>query len=116
MLGCGEGTVSQRFRTGGGARRHRYNPRPTSKAIKYKCAMEPDPPVRRFSISVRGSAGLIVAVGVVALLLISFPAYRWFFLISVGIGVVVSGILYLWRKYVPIKEEEIENKRPLGLD
>ena len=67
-------------------------------------------------ISIRGSAGLVVAIAVVALLLISFPAYRWFFLISVGIGIVVAAILYLWRKFVPIKEEDGENKRPLGLD
>jgi MFS family permease len=70
----------------------------------------------KMTISMRGSAALIVAIGVVALLLISFPAYRWFFLISVCIGIVVAGILYLWRKYVPIKEGEVENKRPLGLD
>ena len=68
------------------------------------------------TISIRGSAGLFVAIAVVAILLISFPAYRWFFLISVAIGIVVAGILFLWRKYVPIKEEEVENKRPLGLD
>ena len=68
------------------------------------------------TISIRGSAGLVVAIAVVAILLISFPAYRWFFLISVAIGIVVAGILFLWRKYVPIKEEEVENKRPLGLD
>ena len=68
------------------------------------------------TISIRGSAGLFVAIAVVAILLISFPAYRWFFLISVAIGIVVAGILFLWRTYVPIKEEEVENKRPLGLD
>ena len=68
------------------------------------------------TISIRGSAGLVVAIAVVAILLISFPAYRWFFLISVAIGIVVAGILFLWRTYVPIKEEEVENKRPLGLD
>jgi MFS family permease len=67
-------------------------------------------------ISIRGSAGLVVAIAVVALLLVSFPAYRWFFLISVGIGIVVAAILYLWRKFVPLKEEDVENKRPLGLD
>jgi MFS family permease len=67
-------------------------------------------------ISIRGSAGLVVAIAVVALLLISFPAYRWFFVISVGIGIVVAAILYFWRKYVPLKEEEVENKHPLGLD
>ena len=68
------------------------------------------------TISIRGSAGLVVAIAVVAILLISFPAYRWFFLISVAIGFVVAGILFLWRKYVPITEEDVENKRPLGLD
>ncbi len=63
----------------------------------------------------RGPAGLIVAVAVVVIVLIAFPAYRWFFLISVGIGVVVAGILFLWHKLKPIREEDIENKRPLGL-
>jgi hypothetical protein len=65
--------------------------------------------------SFRGPAGLIVAVAVVAIVLIAFPAYRWFFLISVGIGIVVAGILFLWHKFRPIREEDIENKRPLGL-
>lgn len=64
----------------------------------------------------RSSAGLVVAVAVVALLLIWLPAYRWFFLISVGIGVVVAGILYLWHKYKPVREEDVEHKRPLGLE
>ena len=63
----------------------------------------------------RGTTGLIVAVAVVAIVLIAFPAYRWFFLISVGIGVVVAGILFLWYKLRPIREEDVENKRPLGL-
>jgi uncharacterized membrane protein YqjE len=58
---------------------------------------------------------LIVAVAVVAIILIAFPAYRWFFLISVGIGVVVAAILFLWHEYRPIREEDVENKRPLGL-
>ena len=60
---------------------------------------------------------MFIAVGVVAGLLIEFPAYRWFFLISVGIGIVVAAALYTWHKYVPVKEKDIENnKRPLGLD
>jgi len=63
----------------------------------------------------RGPMGLIVAVAVVAIVLIAFPAYRWFFLISLGIGIVVAGILFLWHKLRPIREEDIENKRPLGL-
>jgi len=66
--------------------------------------------------SFRGPTGLIVAIAVVAMVLIAFPAYRWFFLISVGIGVVVASILFLWHKLRPIREEDVENKRPLGLE
>ena len=73
-------------------------------------------PNRRFTIPVRGSAGLFIAIAVVTILLVWFPAYRWFFLISLGIGIVVAVVLYLWRKYVPLKEDDVENKRPLGLD
>jgi hypothetical protein len=74
---------------------------------------EPEP--RTFMRTFRGTAGLLVAIGVVAVLLISFPAYRLFFAISVGIGIVVAGGLFLWHKLRPLKEEDIENKRPLGL-
>jgi len=63
----------------------------------------------------KGTAGLIIALAVVGILLVAFPAYRWFFLISVGIGLAVAGILFLWHKLRPIREEDIENKRPLGL-
>jgi hypothetical protein len=63
----------------------------------------------------KGTAGLVVAIAVVVILLISFPAYRWFFAISVGIGVGVALILFIWHKLRPIREEDVENKRPLGL-
>lgn len=63
----------------------------------------------------KGSAGLIVAVAVVAILLVALPAYRWFFLISVLIGVVIWQGLALWHRLRPIKDDEVENKRPLGL-
>jgi hypothetical protein len=69
----------------------------------------------RMSISVKGTTGLIVAAVIIAAVLISFPAYRVFFAISVGIGVIVAGILYLRNKYRPITDEDIENKKPLGL-
>jgi hypothetical protein len=69
----------------------------------------------RFSSSLKGTAGLVVALGVVAVLLIALPAYRWFFLISVGIGLAVAGILFLWHRVRPIQEKDVENKRPLGL-
>jgi uncharacterized RDD family membrane protein YckC len=69
----------------------------------------------RFQFSLRGSAGLIVAVLVVAILLIALPAYRWFFLISVVIGIVIAGGLTIWNRSHPIDEQDVENKRPLGL-
>ena len=66
-------------------------------------------------LSLRGSAGLIVAVAVVAILLIALPAYRLFFLISVLIGLVIAGGLAVWHRLHPIEEEDVEPKRPLGL-
>jgi hypothetical protein len=77
--------------------------------------MEPNLQPAQSKASFSGSTGLVVAVAVVAILLIALPAYRWFFLISVGIGLVVAGILFVWHKFKPIREEDIENKRPLGL-
>ncbi len=65
--------------------------------------------------SFKGPIGLIVAVATVAVVLIAFPAYRWFFLISLGIGLMVAAILFLWHKLRPIREEDVENKHPLGL-
>lgn len=66
--------------------------------------------------SFKGKAGLLVAVGVVVGLLIGFPAYRWFFAISVGIGVLVALALFLWHKFHPVRAEDVEDKRPLKLD
>jgi hypothetical protein len=77
--------------------------------------MEPES-MSRSGFSLKGSAGLIVAIGVVAVLLIALPAYRLFFLISVLIGLVIAGGLSLWHRLHPIKEPQVENKRPLGLD
>jgi uncharacterized membrane protein YqjE len=73
--------------------------------------LQPAQPRATFS----GVTGLIVSVAVVMILLIAFPAYRWFFLISLGIGLMVAAILFLWHKYRPIREEDVHNKRPLGL-
>ena len=63
----------------------------------------------------RGGTGLVIAAALVGILLIWLPAYRWFFLGSLGIGVVVAALLYFWNKYKPVKPEDVENKRPLGL-
>jgi hypothetical protein len=73
--------------------------------------LQPTQPRATFS----GVTGLIVAVAVVTILLIAFPAYRWFFLISLGFGLVVASILFLWYKVRPIREDDVHNKRPLGL-
>jgi MFS family permease len=64
----------------------------------------------------KGIAGLILAVAVVALVFVAWPAYRWFFLISAGIGIAVAAILYFWHRFKPIKEAEVDHKRPLGLN
>lgn len=66
-------------------------------------------------ISVKGTTGLIVAAVIMVAVLIGFPAYRVFFAISVGIGVIVAGLLYLRNKYRPITDKDVDNKRPLGL-
>jgi hypothetical protein len=78
--------------------------------------MEPDhePSGGRFSL--RGKTGLIAAVAVVAVLLIGLPAYRVFFGISVLIAVVVAAVLHFWHKYRPLKETDVEHKKPLGLE
>lgn len=76
--------------------------------------MEPESGIRS-GVSLKGSAGLIVAVAVVAVLLIMLPAYRLFFLISVLIGLVIAGALTLWYRLHPVKEQDVETKRPLGL-
>ena len=82
--------------------------------------MEPENPEPRFSW--RGTSSLIVAVVIVLILIIGSRGYRLFFVIgmgiviSLGIGIVVAGILYFWHRLRPLKEEDIENKRPLGLD
>lgn len=66
-------------------------------------------------IPVRGTAALATAAAIIAITLIWLPAYRIFFAISLGIGVIIVGVLYLWHRWRPVREEDIENKRPLGL-
>jgi hypothetical protein len=60
----------------------------------------------------KGKAGLVIAVVVLAGMAIAF---RLYFLIILAIGIAVAAILYLWNKYRPIKEEDVDNKHPLGL-
>jgi hypothetical protein len=67
------------------------------------------------TIPIRGTAALAVSAAIVAATAIWLPAYRWFLLISVGIGAAVAGGLYLWHALRPVRDDEVENKRPLGL-
>ena len=64
----------------------------------------------------RRVTGLIAVLAVIAILVLWLPAYRWFLLISAGIGILVAGALYLWHRFNPLKEEDVDNKRPLGLE
>ena len=68
------------------------------------------------SIQVKGTTGLIIAGVIMIAVLIAFPAYRVFLAISLGIGIVVALLLHLRNKYRPIRDEDVNNKRPLGLD
>jgi hypothetical protein len=67
------------------------------------------------TIPIRGTAALVVAAAIVAATAIWLPAYRWFLLVSIGIGGGVAGGLYLWHKFRPVRDDDVENKRPLGL-
>jgi predicted Kef-type K+ transport protein len=69
------------------------------------------------TIRVKGTTGLIVAAVIMVAVAVAFPAYRLFLAVSIAIGLVVAGILYLRNKYSPIRDEDVDNdKRPLGLD
>lgn len=70
----------------------------------------------RMSIHVKGTTGLFIAAVIMIAVLIGFPAYRVFLGISLGIGILVALLLYLRNKYRPIRDKEVDNKRPLGLD
>jgi len=64
----------------------------------------------------KGTIGLVLAAVIVVILLVAFPAYRWFFLISFGIGLAVWGVLHFWHRFRPIEEKDVQDtKRPLGL-
>ena len=63
----------------------------------------------------RSGIALAVVLVAIVLLVVLFPAYRWFLLISIGIGIIVAVILYFWNRWRPVKEEDVDHKRPLGL-
>jgi Mn2+/Fe2+ NRAMP family transporter len=70
----------------------------------------------RMAIHVKGTTGLIIAGVIVIAVLVAFPAYRIFLAISLAIGIVVALVLHLRNKYRPVRDKDVENKRPLGLE
>ena len=66
-------------------------------------------------IPVRGPAALLTVAVIVAATLIWLPAYRLFLGVSLGIGVVIAAGILFWHKLRPLREDDIHNKRPLGL-
>jgi hypothetical protein len=70
----------------------------------------------RMTIRVKGTTGLLIAAAIIVVFLVYLPPYRAFLLISLGLGVVIAIMLYLRNKYFPVREKDVENKRPLGLD
>lgn len=74
-----------------------------------------EPLASLYDDSIRGTAALVVAAAIVAATAIWMPAYRWFLLISIGLGAAVAGGLSLWHKLRPVRNDDVENKRPLGL-
>jgi hypothetical protein len=69
----------------------------------------------RPSFGLEGSSALFVAAAVVVIPLLIALRYRLFFLVSVLIGLMIAGGLALWHRLHPIKDLEVQNKRPLGL-
>jgi hypothetical protein len=70
----------------------------------------------RMTIRVKGTTGLLIAAAIIVVFLVYLPPYRAFLLISLGLGVLIAIVLYLRNKYFPVREKDVENKRPLGLD
>ena len=70
----------------------------------------------RMSIRVKGTTGLLIAGAIIVFFLVALPAYRVFLAVSLGLGLVIAGLLYLRNKYFPVSDKDVENKRPLGLD
>jgi len=67
------------------------------------------------TIPIKGTAAIAIAAAIVAVAFIWLPAYRIFFLISIGAAVIVAAGLRVWHKIRPVRDNDVENKRPLGL-
>jgi len=77
--------------------------------------MATDQPQRFRAIPVKGVLALVLTLGVVLVFLITVPVTRWFLLISIPVGILAALVLHLWHKFRPVREEDVEDKRPLKL-
>jgi hypothetical protein len=64
----------------------------------------------------KSGLGLVALAAVVVIFLVWLPPARLFLLISIPIGLVAALVLHLWHKYKPVKEADVDDKRPLKLD
>jgi hypothetical protein len=69
----------------------------------------------RGSGALKGGAGLVLTAAVVVGVLIWLPAARWFLLFAVLVGIVIALAMHLWHKHRPVKVDDYNDKRPLGL-
>jgi len=67
------------------------------------------------STALKGSAGLVITAVIVVGVLIWLPAARWFLLFAVLVGIVIAVGMHLWHKRRPVKVDDYNDKRPLGL-
>lgn len=67
------------------------------------------PGITFHKMPVSGAGGLIVAIGIIAITLLGLPEAKWFLAGAVVLGLVVAGILWLFRKIRP--KTEIEEVR-----
>jgi hypothetical protein len=67
------------------------------------------------STALKGSAGLVITAVIVIGVLIWLPAARWFLLFAVLVGIVIALAMHLWHQKRPVKVDDSNDKRPLGL-
>jgi len=54
----------------------------------------------------KGGIALAVIAAIIAALMVFYPAVRWFVLISLAIGLVVTLLLRVYYKHKPVKMQE----------
>ncbi len=63
----------------------------------------------------KGAVGAAIAAIIVIGVLVWLPVARLFLALAAIAGVIIASGLYLWHKYKPVKVNDYDKKRPLGL-